>query len=479
MNIPKAYIGGFQKAAKSPRMLFILYFSNLVMALLLALPFMGFLKNSFGSSMLTKNLLEGFDFTAFSNLIYYHKDGLDAILGNIKWVLVAYFLLNIFLTGGIIRTLNKEKFTTGNFFSGAAYNFFRFLGLSLIMMVVQLVFILLVYIPVGLIFESLGENLANEISYYYWGIGAFTFHLLIFLLISMIGDYAKFYLVLNDSFNIFKGFWKGVRYVFSRFLKTYFLYLFLLFIPGVVMYVYWYYEKDMKMATGIGILIVFAMQQAFILLRVFLRVWVLSSQFKVYAADFIKSATVQDIVFSVSDTNIEATIKEETIEEEELVGKTKDKSEYAIDFEQTFSPDNKIDSDEKILTEEEMLKRVEEEEDAEKEALTLNKQEDIEEEVEEVEEKNIVTKEKKEVYDEEEYDENPEVEGPHFEEDDTEEIIDEEEVEEWHLGDDEFLPEHVYQNVTNGILENKVEEEAEERKEKSKKVDDDLIEFEL
>jgi hypothetical protein len=387
MNIPKAYIGGFQKAAKSPRMLFILYFSNLIMALLLALPFMGFLKNSFGSSMLTENLLEGFNFTAFSNLMYYHKDGLDAILGNIKWILVVYFLLNIFLTGGIIRTLNKEKFTTGNFFSGAAYNFFRFLGLSLIMIVVQLVFILLVYIPLGIIFDSLGEKLTNEISYYYWAIGGFTFHLLIFLLISMIGDYAKFYLVLNDSFNIFKGFWKGVRYVFSRFLKTYFLYLFLLFIPAVVMYVYWYYEKDMRMATGIGILIVFAMQQAFIFLRVFLRVWVLSSQFKMYADDFIKSASVQDIVFSVTDTKEVPITEEETIveeeEEDEPVSKSKDKSKYAIDFEQTFSPENKIDSDEKILTEEEMLKRVEEEEDAEKEALITRKKENVKEELEE------------------------------------------------------------------------------------------------
>jgi hypothetical protein len=478
MNIPKAYIGGFQKAAKSPRMLFILYFSNLIMALLLALPFMGFLKNSFGSSMLTENLLEGFNFTAFSNLMYYHKDGLDAILGNIKWILVVYFLLNIFLTGGIIRTLNKEKFTTGNFFSGAAYNFFRFLGLSLIMIVVQLVFILLVYIPLGIIFDSLGEKLTNEISYYYWAIGGFTFHLLIFLLISMIGDYAKFYLVLNDSFNIFKGFWKGVRYVFSRFLKTYFLYLFLLFIPAVVMYVYWYYEKDMRMATGIGILIVFAMQQAFIFLRVFLRVWVLSSQFKMYADDFIKSASVQDIVFSVTDTKEVPITEEETIveeeEEDEPVSKSKDKSKYAIDFEQTFSPENKIDSDEKILTEEEMLKRVEEEEDAEKEALITRKKENVKEELEET-----IIPEKEAVYDEEEYDESPELEGPHFEEDGTEEELDEEEIEEWHLGDDEFLPEHVYQNVTNGILEGKVEEEVVEKKDKDKKVDDDLIEFEL
>ncbi|NJO89011.1 MAG: hypothetical protein HC831_08665 [Chloroflexia bacterium] len=124
------------------------------------------------------------------------------------------------------------------------------------------------------------------------------------------------------------------------------------------MYVYWYYEKDLKMATGIGILIVFAMQQTFILLRVFLRVWVLSSQFKMYAEDFIKSSTVQDIVFSVADTKLEPATKKEADkeEEEEPVSKTKDKSEYAIDFEQTFSPDNKIDSDEKILTEEEMLK---------------------------------------------------------------------------------------------------------------------------
>ena len=287
MNIPKAYIGGFQKAAKSPRMLFILYFSNLVMALLLALPFMGFLKNSFGSSALFESLLEGFNFTAFSNLMYYNSDGILAILGSIKWLILAYFLLNVFLTGGIIRTLNKEKFTTNNFFSGAAYNFFRFLGLSVIVTLVQVLFILLVYVPLGIIFDSLGDKLVSEISYYYWAIGGFVFHLLIFLLISMIGDYAKFYLVLNDSFNIFKGFWKGIRYVFSRFLKTYFLYLFLLFIPAVVMYLYWYYEKDMKMATGVGILIVFALQQAFIFLRVFLRVWVLSSQFKMYADDFI------------------------------------------------------------------------------------------------------------------------------------------------------------------------------------------------
>ena len=471
MNIPKAYIGGFQKAAKSPRMLFILYFSNLVMALLLALPFMGFLKNSFGSSALFESLLEGFNFTAFSNLMYYNSDGILAILGSIKWLILAYFLLNVFLTGGIIRTLNKEKFTTNNFFSGAAYNFFRFLGLSVIVTLVQVLFILLVYVPLGIIFDSLGDKLVSEISYYYWAIGGFVFHLLIFLLISMIGDYAKFYLVLNDSFNIFKGFWKGIRYVFSRFLKTYFLYLFLLFIPAVVMYLYWYYEKDMKMATGVGILIVFALQQAFIFLRVFLRVWVLSSQFKMYADDFIKSSTVQDIVFSVVETESEEKVIKET---EKPVAKVKDKSGYEIDFDKTFSPENELLTDEKTLTEEEMLKKVEEEE---QEEVTENSYEDI---IEKEIEKQVEKIEKKEeVYDEETYTEKVGVIAA-FEEDDTEESVEGEEfITELDDGYDEFEPEHVHQVVTKGILETTISEDEIEQKGKEKKVDDDLIEFEL
>jgi len=468
MNIPKAYIGGFQKAAKSPRMLFILYFSNLLMALLLALPFMGFLKIGFGSSVMFENLLEGFNFTSFSNLMYYNSDGISTILGSIKWFLLAYFLLNLFLTGGIIRTLNKEKFTTNNFFSGAAYNFFRFLGLSAVMILVQIVFILLVYVPLGMILGSFGDKLVTEITYYYWVIGAFTFHLLLFLLISMIGDYAKFYLVLNDSFNIFKGFWKGVRYVFKHFLKTYFLYLMLLFIPAVIMYVYWYYEKDMKMATGVGILIVFALQQGFIFLRVFLRVWVLSSQFKMYADDFIKSSAVQDIVFSVVETSEEKENDEKTIEEtEETTASTKDKSEYEIDFSKTFSPENELLTEEQTLSEEEMLKRVEEEEQEKPEVEKVTKKEE-----------NIVAKKVEEIYDEELYKEEIADKGPHFEEDGTEEVIEgEEEITELD-DDDEFEPEHVIQDVTKGVLVTTVEEEAENSTDK-KKVDDDLIEFEL
>lgn len=481
MNIPKAYISGFQKAVKSPRMVFILYFSNLALALLLALPFMNFLQNSFGDSMLFENLLDGFDFTSFSNLNFYNGDGISAILASVKWLFIAYFLMNVFLTGGIIRTLNKEKFTTANFFAGGAYNFFRFLGLSIIVIIVQFFVALLVYIPLGIIFDSLGDKLSSEVNYYYYGIGGFVLHLLLFLLISMIGDYAKFNLVLNDSFNIFKGFWKGFKYTFKHFLKTYFLYLFLLILPAVVMYIYLYYESDMKMATGVGILIVFAMQQGFILLRVFLRVWILASQFKIYSADFIKSSAVQDLVFGsveddiLDDKKIETIVEEEVEENTELKTSVKEKTNYEIDFSKTFDSKNPIESDEQTLTEEEMLKKMQESGELEEETLEINEEEATIE-------ASVIKSEKETIYDEEEYKEEV-YDDDIIDEDDTEEeaelIIEED--------DDEHQPELIHISVTSGLVESPVEETDEEIKKSSEvsvnaeidKTDDDIIEFEL
>lgn len=366
MNIPKVYTGGFLKTVKLPRMLFILYFANIFTALLLALPFMGVLKNSFGKSRIVADLLTGFDFTAVSNLMYEHGDAILALFGGIKWLLIAYFLLNIFLTGGIIGTFNKEKFTTSNFFGSAAYNFFRFFGLNLLVLLVQFIFILIVYIPLIAVLKSVSEGLESEMTLYYIAIGGFIFHALIFLIISMIGDYAKFFLVLDNSFNVFKGFWKGLKYVFGHFLKTFFLYLFLLFIPAVIMYLYLYLEKDIKMATGVGILIVFAMQQAFIFLRSFLRAWILGSQYQLYAYDYALTDPVQSVILKVFEQK-EEKIKEKTNkdnskkEQNEPVKQTS-KNAYQIDFNSTFSPDNELDYDEKVISEEELLNKFDQEE---------------------------------------------------------------------------------------------------------------------
>jgi len=341
-------------------MILILYAVNILTALILALPFMNTLKASFGYSGIVENLVNGFDYTTFSNLMFYSGKGIYAILAGIKWLVLAYFIISTFLTGGILRTLNKEKFTTSTFFAGSAYNFFRLLGLSAIMIITQIIFALLVYVPMSLIIDSIYPSVSSEITLYYVVFVAIFIHMLLFLLAAMIGDYAKFYLVLDDSFNIFKGFWKGVKYVFTNFFKTYSLYFILFILPSVFMYLYLYLEKDIKMATGIGILIVFILQQVFIILRVILRVWVLASQLKIYSDDFIKSKDMQQIVMEVDDIE---DIEEEPLKEEEKKKIEKvvnpDNKKYEIDFNKTFATDK---NEGNIVEEDEILKKIEESE---------------------------------------------------------------------------------------------------------------------
>jgi len=360
MNIAKAYIGGFQQSLRSPRMILILYTVNILTALILALPFMNTLKASFGHSGIVENLVNDFDYTTFSNLMFYSGEGIYAILAGIKWLVLAYFIISIFLTGGILRTLNKEKFSTSTFFAGSAYNFFRFLLLSVIMIITQIILALLVYIPMSLIIDSIYPSVSSEITLYYVVFIAIFIHLLLFLLAAMIGDYAKFYLVLEDSFNIFKGFWKGVRYVFTNFFKTYSLYFILFILPAAFMYLYLYLEKDIKMATGIGILIAFILQQVFIILRVILRVWVLASQLKIYSDDFINSNDMQQIVMEVDDID---DIEEEPLKEEEKKKIEKvvnpDNRKYEIDFNKTFSTDK---NEGKVISEDEILSKIKESE---------------------------------------------------------------------------------------------------------------------
>lgn len=386
MNIPKAYTKGFIQTAKYPRMLFILYFANIFMALIFALPFFSALKSSAGNSDFLNNLLEGYDYTVYSNLMYYSSKAFNVITGGIKWLILAYFLLSVFLTGGIIRTLNDDKFSTSSFFGSGAFSFFRFLGLSLIIVLFQIIFLLLISISTGAYIGAKFSEFQSELTAYYIGFSALGLYVLIFMLFSMIGDYGKFYLEFNNSFNVLKGFWGGVKYVFKHFIKTYVLYLILLFLPAVIMYVYLYFEHDMKMATGTGILLVFLMQQAFILLRVFLRTWILSSQLMVYDDDFLQLSEVETVVQSIVEQKVKELENQKEIFSESIKNKketeTKEKvkentteeieehSDYKINFEKTFAkPEVKEDN---IITEEEMLKKMDEKNDLNAEKIEKN-----------------------------------------------------------------------------------------------------------
>ncbi len=371
MNIARAYKNGFTSTLQSPRMLLFIYVMNLLLSLLLALPFMKILQTGFGDSMVVNSIKEGFSFTVFTDFFQNSKSNIVILANLIKWVGLIYILFNIFINGGILRTLNKERFTITTFFTGSGYNFWRFLFLTMFMFVIHIIVALIIFIPSGIFYEQISLNASSELTSIYWWLGTVVLYLFFLVIFLIVSDYAKFYIVLNDSINIFNAFWKGLKYTFSNFIRVYVLYLWVLIIPIALTYIYIKVSDDIGMLAITGIILTFLLNQIFILLRIFFRVWLFASELELYSDDFIKDekAKNEKARYAEWDAKVEKVNNEakkilNKEDDKQQTTENKDTSEKTESIKEDENKKDETDADtpkDKIITEEEMLKKIENE----------------------------------------------------------------------------------------------------------------------
>ena len=301
MNIFQAYFSGLRKAAGLPRPVFVIYFVNLLLALLIVFPLYSITNTEIGASLNVNSLLERFSWSVFSDFFRDNSGAIKAVLSQVKWILLIYWLLSVFFAGGIIRTLNEDKFSMASFFHGAGFNFFRFLGISIIVLLLHMLVILIIYIPAFLIIteSDFGSETPIVITL---GI-AFALHAFLLVWLFALNDYSKFYAVLHNknSLNAFAG---GFRYVLKKFGKAYFLYLFLLILPAASVYGYFRADAEIDTHTKNGLIAAFFVQQGFIILRIWFRIWIFASPLKMYKRDFEKQSipAAEKTPVSISET---------------------------------------------------------------------------------------------------------------------------------------------------------------------------------
>lgn len=292
MTVFKAYTNGFKEAVKLPRPVFLIWFTNLILAAALVIPLFGAMDEQIGNSAAADKLRFGFNATVWSDMWAEMKASVGMMFSQLKWLILIYWLLNIFFAGGIVRTLNHDKFTMQQFFAGSGYNFFRFLGISLIMLVIHTLILIAVWLPAGIIMVAGSESAPPETFYIRTILIAGIIHILLILFTFMLGDYAKFYAALYDIKNSFKAVRGSFSYVFSNFGKTFGLYLMLLILPFIVLALWLY--ADMRINTSIsgGILIMFVIRQIFMLLRIWVRIWIFASPLQMFTEDFFNDTKV-------------------------------------------------------------------------------------------------------------------------------------------------------------------------------------------
>lgn len=286
MKIFTAFTKGLFKSASNPKMLVLIWMVNLLMALMLAVPFYAVSKSTAGASLIPNELLSEFNFTAVMEWLRKSGNIPGALLILAVCVAVAYYLIWIFISGGIIYSMNKKRYTRKSFWNGSAKNFPRFLGVSAIVLLIQIILAVIVIAGVSVILGRLQETAVTEDEYVHWILGGGALFILFWLFWSAVSDYSKFYLAANNSFNVFGAFFRTFIFSVKSFLKVYLLRFLLFLTPIPIWYIFWKLNGIVAGTTGIGLIVLFLIHQIFLFIRIWFRVWVYGSQLEMFSTYF-------------------------------------------------------------------------------------------------------------------------------------------------------------------------------------------------
>ncbi len=286
MNFIIAYFKGIWHVMKSGKVVVIHYLALLILALLATLPFMRLMDAKVGNSMAIEKLLPDFDYTVYKDFV--NATGVDsafAAIGNMGiGLLVLFFILSIFLTGGVLKIYKNapERFSLQSFFAGCTYYFWRLLRMT--------IYFLMVHVAVGALFsfiytKMIGggfDDFGSEVGYIDVIIKVGAVYLFVAAWFFMVHDYAKIDMVHRDRTLITRSFWGAFPLVLRNFFNTLLLYMLnALTFAGIVV-LYFYLSKMIMTDTPQGIALALVLGQAFVIARIAVRLLNMASATLVY-----------------------------------------------------------------------------------------------------------------------------------------------------------------------------------------------------
>jgi hypothetical protein len=188
----------------------------------------------------------------------------------------------LFLGGVLDRYAGSEgMFNLNRFFSSGGRFFFRFLRLA----VLSSVLYYLVYRFAGWIFgwiESSTIDVTWERTVIFYTLSAAVLVAFLLTLINMVFDYAKIAAFKEDRRSMILAAFQGIKLVFSSPLKTMGLYYTLVAISAVLLGFYASIAPGSGPSTASGVWVAFLIGQAFLIVRLMMRLWFYGGQMALY-----------------------------------------------------------------------------------------------------------------------------------------------------------------------------------------------------
>jgi hypothetical protein len=281
VKIWQIFVNGFGKVNQNKRMLFILFGIQFVFALILLLPLRSELSSMLNYSLMGQDVLNGKGSNVFIEFITHHNDTVSAEKSILFGIGLLYLLATIFVNGGILGIFTKkaERFSAKRFFENSGHYFGKFLRLFLISLVFMIISF---FIFSGLL--SLVKVIAGDSEILKGILNIIVFVKLIFLLffVNMVFDYAKIRTVIEERKDMVRTGLRSWRFVFKHLGKTLGIYYLIVFEGLLVFLLFLFVGKWIHGGTGAGILLLFAWQQIYAILRMWIRLQFYASQTLLY-----------------------------------------------------------------------------------------------------------------------------------------------------------------------------------------------------
>ena len=283
MKLLNSYGAGFSQTFNKKKLVTTIYAILLLFALAIAIPFSKTIKIEAGNSMAISKLLNDFNYTVYTDFMREAGKAINPYISIAFWIAVLYLVFTIFFSGGILTLLKDETNDKSlkSFWQGCAIYFWRFFRLALYMIILQFIAFIAVYIPLSAIIVSISKT-STEPTIFYTAIAGFIVHLVIFITLLTVTDYAKVMMVRHDEYRPLRTIFRSFGFVFRHLFSTIGLYKSLLIFPVVLFVLYFIVIDKIGMFSGFTIFITFIIQQAFIWLRVYVKVWYLASELDLY-----------------------------------------------------------------------------------------------------------------------------------------------------------------------------------------------------
>lgn len=273
----------FQQTCQSFRLLWLIYGITLVLGLLVALPFYNTLKIEDQNSLAFMNLLEGFDYTVYSDFMHRSERTIAPLISVGRWLGSLYVFLSLFFAGGILLHFSQpyNAFRSGLFWQGCAHyigRFLRLFGVTLLFVIVGAG----LWLVIGSLVSIAVDDSFTERGLFWIGAVFFALFTLSATLLLCIGDYAKVLMFREDEHGAFRAFGRAGRLVLQNMPRTYGLYWLTILIGSGLFGVYFLLDDLILMSDWLTILILFISQQLLIFGRVALKVWWLGTAYTSY-----------------------------------------------------------------------------------------------------------------------------------------------------------------------------------------------------